>query len=660
MSHANSAPEPSLTAAAAVPEHNLLRLIATGGYGQVWLAQNRLGAYRAVKVVHRVTFDHERPFEREFAGIKAFEPISRSHDGFVDLLQVGRDDAAGYFYYVMELADDSHANSLPARENGTEPLLLDSYAPRTLSSELKGRGRLPLDECIQIALSLAKALDYLHRQGLVHRDVKPSNIIFVRGVPKLADVGLVTGAGEARSFVGTEGFIPPEGPGRPQADIYSLGIVLYVLSTGKSHQEFPEPPSDLTAWPEHARWLEFNAILQKACQADWRERYRSAEQMRDDLELLRRGESVRAKRVAQRRLAVASKLAVALVALACLFLPLRFLKAPKPVYTPKPEALRLYKDGRWHYSRLTPEAHATALECLWQAVRTDPKFVQPYGELMALYTWYLLPGPQSEQLRLQKTKEIADRALALDPNAAEGYAALSWCKFLQRDWRGAEREIQHAISLDPKLPIAHDVYSFYLSMLGRTDEARRESQRAEEFEEPSSRRVTSIIAAWPYMAGRKFDLAIGQFRRLVELDPNFAYGHVFLGNCYQAQSNYVAALEEFKTFASLVHQDPARVAENYGALRLACDTEGEAGYLRKWIELIRADAALPEGQQMFEEMDLVGYYARLGEREKALDELEKHFDEPQVWHKIKFQAMYDPLREEPRFKALLKRAGFEN
>src|ERR1051325_751237 len=95
--------------AAVIPEHELMCPIASGAYGQVWLARNKLGVLRAVKIVHRASFDHDRPFEREFAGIKAFEPISRSHEGLVHLLQVGRDDQAGHFYYVMELADDANA-----------------------------------------------------------------------------------------------------------------------------------------------------------------------------------------------------------------------------------------------------------------------------------------------------------------------------------------------------------------------------------------------------------------------------------------------------------------------------------------------------------------------------------------------------------------------
>jgi len=68
----------------------------------VWLAGSALGAYRAVKIVYRRSFEDSRPFEREFNGIQKFEPISRSHEGLVDILQAGRHE--NYFYYVMELA----------------------------------------------------------------------------------------------------------------------------------------------------------------------------------------------------------------------------------------------------------------------------------------------------------------------------------------------------------------------------------------------------------------------------------------------------------------------------------------------------------------------------------------------------------------------------
>src|SRR5206468_6700535 len=119
----------------------------------------------------------------------------------------------------------------------------ENYAPRTLAGELALRKRLPVEECRRIGMVITSALDFLHQRGLIHRDIKPSNIVFVNGIPKLADIGLVAEMSEARSYVGTEGFIPPEGPGSAAADIYSLGKVLYEASTGKDRHDFPELPT---------------------------------------------------------------------------------------------------------------------------------------------------------------------------------------------------------------------------------------------------------------------------------------------------------------------------------------------------------------------------------------------------------------------------------
>jgi len=109
-----------------VPDHELFCRIGSGAYGEVWLARSVTGCYRAVKVVYRRSFSSDVPFEREFAGIQKFEAVSRSHNGLVDILHVGKNDVEEYFYYVMELADDASLST------NIEP---GRYAPRTLGHE---------------------------------------------------------------------------------------------------------------------------------------------------------------------------------------------------------------------------------------------------------------------------------------------------------------------------------------------------------------------------------------------------------------------------------------------------------------------------------------------------------------------------------------------
>ncbi len=257
-----------------IPDHEVLKLIGKGSYGQVWLARAVTGALRAVKVVRRSDFEFDRTFEREFEGIKKFEPISRDHPGLVAVLHVGRNLSEGFYYYVMELADD--------RLTGAE-IVPELYVPHTLSSDVKKKGRLEMDECLRCGSVMADALHHMHRLGLSHRDVKPSNVIFVDGGPKLADIGLVAASGQ-RTFVGTEGFVPPEGPGSPQADIYSLGMVLYEISTGKDRMDFPEVPSDFENDTERRKWRQLNEVMCTACAPSPKQRFGSAREMRQALD----------------------------------------------------------------------------------------------------------------------------------------------------------------------------------------------------------------------------------------------------------------------------------------------------------------------------------------------------------------------------------------
>ncbi len=265
----------------AIPDHEVLRKIGGGAYGEVWLARGVTGALRAVKVVWREDFEDARTFEREFEGILKFEPISRDHPALVNVLHVGRSpDGVSFYYYVMEIGDDV------ASGQDINPI---EYEPRTLRADNHQGTQWDTNECIDVGLRLAEALDHLHERGLVHRDVKPSNVIFVNGRAKLADIGLVAVRGQ-RTFVGTEGFVPPEGPGAAQADVYSLGKVLYEIATGKDRMAFPELPDEMPAGADRKRWLELNRTICDICEPRISKRkIATAANLADALRRLQRG-----------------------------------------------------------------------------------------------------------------------------------------------------------------------------------------------------------------------------------------------------------------------------------------------------------------------------------------------------------------------------------
>ena len=255
-----------------IPDHEIIGKIGKGSYGEVWLARGVTGVMRAVKVVSRTDFELDKTFEREFEGIKVFEPISRRHTGLVDILHVGRNYEDNFYYYVMELADDQVAGSV---------IVPDQYAPKNLSNEISNQGRIPLKICREWGVVMADALHHIHDAGLAHRDIKPSNVIFVGGVPKIADIGLVAVTGQ-RTFVGTEGFVPPEGPGKPQADIYSLGMVLYEMSSGRDRFDFPSVTEFKGKKHEKIIWHKLNEIICKACSNTTSKRYKTADKMKED------------------------------------------------------------------------------------------------------------------------------------------------------------------------------------------------------------------------------------------------------------------------------------------------------------------------------------------------------------------------------------------
>ncbi|HKX60375.1 MAG TPA: serine/threonine-protein kinase, partial [Verrucomicrobiae bacterium] len=414
-----------------IPDYELLQLVGRGSYGEVWMAHNALGSLRAVKVVWRKNFEDERPYEREFRGIRKFEPVSRKHEGLIDLYHVGRNNDEGYFYYAMELADD--AAPVIASEG--------EYRPRTLREELRARGRLSIDKAVEIGIKLASALEHLHRAGLIHRDIKPSNIIFVDGAPKLADIGLVAGISDARSFVGTEGFVPPEGPGTPGADIFSLGKVLYETSTGLDRNDFPKlPPVGADSGIDPGKFSEFNEVLLKACEPSPQSRYRTAEELLNDLLWIREGKSLCRLRGWQRRKAFLWKIGAAAVLGSAMFLAAsRYQPASRPVHG------HFEKSELQKVEELFEKDDADgALASLARIVRSNPNDRPAAERLMAALTWRNFMVPSVEPIAV----ESRPRFVSFSPDGEEVALALSNGTLQFRDAATGERTWEEQASED--------------------------------------------------------------------------------------------------------------------------------------------------------------------------------------------------------------------
>jgi serine/threonine protein kinase len=657
-----------------IPDHELLRLIGRGSYGEIWLARSVVGTFRAIKVVYRNAFDQDRPYEREFAGIQKFEPISRSHEGLVDVLQIGRNDHEGYFYYVMELADalenqeseiKSQNRVVPA-SNDVRPLNPGSYQPRTLRHDLNHRGRLSLPECIEIGLAMTSALAHLHKYGLVHRDVKPLNTIFVDSVPKLADIGLVADINEARSFVGTDGFIPPEGPGSPSADLYSLGKVLYEISTGLDRQEFPRLPPDLKDNPDRAGLAELNEIIVKACAREPKQRYESAEQLRCDLELLQRGKSVKQQRLRQERLNFGKKLIFAgalLGATVSAFL-LAENKLARHVHTissageifetsgtTNRAAWEAYRRGRFLINQQEQDSLPKAAAQFDVAIQLDPNFVEAYAGLATAYCfWFKFRLPPEEVFG--KVEEAAHRALALKPNLPEAIAALGLVKVWYR-FRPAEAEflLHKAIRLDPKNERALEWLSMCLSWEGKPEEAIATAQRALELN-PTDAWLNGNLGH-RLLDARRLTEAIAQYRSALSLVPNDESVWWFLSIAYQLNNQWSEARD-----ACLHIARSHDLTETVNAVTNAVSAhEGVLIYRRMELSEIEHSSTI------LHNATAPAMHAMLAEDyERAIQWLEKVEDEPAESGKLNVYPIYDPLRKDPkyakRFADILKRLGF--
>ncbi|HZM01590.1 MAG TPA: protein kinase [Candidatus Saccharimonadales bacterium] len=645
-----------------VPDYELLRRIGGGAYGEVWLARSKAtGVLRAAKIVSRQSFDDDRPFQREFEGIQRFERVSREHPSQLSLFHIGRNDTEGYFYYVMELADDVRSREASGASLSEETA--QTYQPRTLRADL-AQGRLPTAQVLEIGITLTEALDRLHRSGLVHRDVKPSNVIFVNGRPKLADIGLVTDASDTRSIVGTEGYLPPEGPGTPEADIFALGKVLYEAVTGQDRRRFPELPPELKEWPDRTNVLEINEIVLKACGSDAGGRYLKCEEMLAELNLLARGKSVKRQRRRQQGLVVCKKAGWALTAVAMVLGALiyergHFARSEYSSEGPPStnvDAAKLCAKGILVIRGDNTAEFKEAYTNFHQAIGLDPHFARPYIGLLELLVREDVPNagpPEPEELR-----QIAGQLKKLAPNLAATWCAQAIINWYDWNYPEAQRCALQAIQADPNYELAHTWYGFMLCMGGYPAEGRAQMEISMVLA-PSKVTLYQGLGQTYYIQ-RDFTNAITWERKALELEPHHASAFYTIASAQLAMGDYSNAMINFEQAEINFGVDPSLARKWHDQWRRAFDEGGARGYWQKHWDGTKQNLNREFYWKAVVQVHLGNTDAAFGWLKKSCDIHERRtagsLDSPLNY--LLLDDCWDGSHDDPRFKALLDKIGF--
>jgi TolB-like protein/DNA-binding winged helix-turn-helix (wHTH) protein/Tfp pilus assembly protein PilF len=313
---------------------------------------------------------------------------------------------------------------------------------------------------------------------------------------------------------------------------------------------------------------------------------------------------------------------------------------------PNPAAQDAYLRGHYFAQKGTIQDLQKAVTYFREAIEIDPGQAPSHAGLATAYVQLghiLYLGPK-ESFPLAKVAAL--KALELDENSEEAHTTLANIKFLYEwDFPGAEREFRSAIRLNPNSVHAQSSYSSYLNAMGHSEEAVTRIEQAAQIDPLSTAALADV--AWQLYWARRYDDAIAQARKVVEMDPSYYPSHVCLGLAYEQKLEFAAAIAELKSATGfcrdqcfgLIGQVSALSGDRTGALE-ALRKLRQRSYVSPWLVSI--------------------VYAELGDRDRAFFWLEKAYEGRE--HDLAFSnvwPMFDKFRSDPRFQDLMRRIGLQ-
>jgi len=321
------------------------------------------------------------------------------------------------------------------------------------------------------------------------------------------------------------------------------------------------------------------------------------------------------------------------------------LAASRPV---NPEAQDLYFRGLYvEFEFGTVESSEKAINYFQQAIQKDPDYATAYAGLAEVYANWV-PGMNRPRDRLPKAKELALKALQLDDTLADAHSVLGQIElYYDWDWSAAEEEFKQTMKFNPNLVRAHHWHSRGLVNRGRTEEAIAEAKLSLALSPSPSEWDYPI---WVFLLARRYDLASERTQELLEIAPNYAWGHFELARVYEQQGKLEEAAQESLKADDLFGTDPKKIAQ----LKEAMARSGAQGYWRRTLENYRETAK----SRYVPSVLVAEACVRVGDKDSAFEWLERGFEErDDLMIDLKVEPVFDGLRSDPRFQDLIRRVG---